>query len=427
MGSRHTRLAARFRSIALMEQLGPGLVTGAADDDPSGIATYSQAGAQFGYGLLWTIVLTYPLMVAVQLVSAHVGRVTGSGLAKSLGEALPKTMVTGLVALLFVANTINIGADLSAMAESAGLVAGGGSDVFLFGFVLLSLGLQLFIPYHRYSRYLKWLTLSLFSYVAVLIAVHVDWSAALLGMVWPRFFGAGAIVTIVALFGTTISPYLFFWQSAQEAEEIADKHLKPLRKAPKHASRQFRRMRIDTLAGMALSNLIALAIIVATAATLNAHGTTNIGTAAQAAEALRPVAGEFAFLLFALGIVGTGLLAVPVLAGSVAFAVADSRGWKSGLEYKPREAIGFYTVIGLAMAIGMTIHWSSLDPIKALFWSAVINGVAAVPIMAAMMVVVSRRKVMGRFTADPVLLVFGWSATAVMAAAAIAMFATWGS
>jgi Mn2+/Fe2+ NRAMP family transporter len=426
VGSKRTRLGGRFRSILLLEQLGPGLVTGAADDDPSGIATYSQAGAQFGYGLLWTIILTYPLMCAVQLVSAHVGRVTGSGLAKSLGEALPKAVVTGLVALLFVANTINIGADLSAMAESGALVAGGWGDAFLFGFTLLSLMLQLFIPYHRYSRFLKWLTLSLFAYVAVLLVVRVDWGAALVGMVWPRLFGTSATVTIVALFGTTISPYLFFWQSAQEAEELADRHAKPLREAPRQAPRQFRRMRIDTLAGMAFSNLISLAIIIATAATLNARGTTNIATAAQAAEALRPIAGEFAFFLFALGIIGTGLLAVPVLAGSTAFAVGETRGWKSGLEYKPREAIGFYSVIGIAMLVGMAIHWSSFDPIKALFWSAVINGVVAVPIMAAMMIVVSRRKVMGRFTAGPALLAFGWSATAVMAAAAVAMFATWG-
>jgi Mn2+/Fe2+ NRAMP family transporter len=427
VGSKHTRLSRRFRSILLLEQLGPGLVTGAADDDPSGIATYSQAGAQFGYGLLWTIILTYPLMVAVQLVSAHIGQVTGSGLAKSLGEAMPKLLVVGLVALLFIANSINIGADLSAMAESAALVVGGWGDGFLFVFAVVSLLLQLFIPYHRYSRFLKWLTLSLFSYVAVLLAVRVDWPAAFLGMVWPRLFGTSATVTIVALFGTTISPYLFFWQSAQEAEDLADRHAKPLRSAPRGAARQFRRMRFDTLAGMAFSNFISLSIIIATAATLNAHGTTNIVTAAQAADALRPIAGQFAFLLFALGIIGTGLLAVPVLAGSAAFAVGESFGWKSGLEYKPREAMGFYSVIAVAMLIGSAIHWSSLDPIKALFWSAVINGVVAVPIMVAMMIVVSRRQVMGRFTAGPVLLAFGWSATGVMAAATFAMFATWGS
>jgi Mn2+/Fe2+ NRAMP family transporter len=422
-----TRLGVRFRSIALVEQLGPGLVTGAADDDPSGIATYSQTGAQFGYGLLWTIILTYPLMAAVQLVSAHIGRVTGSGLARSLGDALPKPLVTGLVALLFIANTINIGADLSAMAESGELVAGGGGDAFLFGFALLSLTLQLFIPYHRYARYLKWLTVSLFSYVAVLLAVRVDWGAAVVGMVWPRLFGTSAIVTIVAVFGTTISPYLFFWQSAQEAEDVADTRAKPLRDAPSQAGRQFRRMRFDTLTGMAYSNLIALAIMIATAATLHAKGTTDIQTAAQAADALRPIAGEFAFLLFALGIVGTGLLAVPVLAGSAAFAVGETRGWKCGLEYKPWEAIGFYSVIGIAMLIGVAIHWSSLDPIKALFWSAVINGVVAVPIMAAMMVAVHRHHVMGRFTASPLLLAVGWAATAVMAAATLGMFATWGS
>ena len=422
-----TKLGRRFRTAALFEELGPGLVTGAADDDPSGIATYSQAGAQFGFGLLWTMILTYPLMSAVQLVSAHIGRVTGAGLAKSLGETLPEWLVTLLVALLFIANTINIGADLSAMGASAELVVGGGRHFFLFGFALLSLLLQLFIPYRRYAKVLKWLTLSLFAYVGVLLTVKVDWTAALTGMVVPRLFGAPSIVTVVALFGTTISPYLFFWQSAQEAEEVATrKSWHPLRIAPRGAMRQFRRMRIDTLGGMAFSNLISLAIMIATAATLHAKGITNITTASEAAEALRPVAGQFAFLLFAVGIIGTGLLAVPVLAGSTAFAISESRGWKSGLEYKPREAIGFYSVIGLAMVIGMAVDWSSLDPIKALFWSAVINGVAAVPIMAAMMVVVSRHKVMGRFTGSGPLLLFGWIATAVMAAAAIAMFASIG-
>jgi NRAMP (natural resistance-associated macrophage protein)-like metal ion transporter len=423
-----TRLGVRVRSIALVEQLGPGFVTGAADDDPSGIATYSQAGARFGYGLLWTMLLTYPLLSAVQLVSAHIGRVSGGGLAKNLEDALPRWLVTGLVALLFLANTINIGADLAAMGTSGQLVIGGGGHVFVIAFALLSLLLQLFIPYRQYAKVLKWLTLTLFTYVAVALVVKVDWSAALTGLVVPHLHGRSAAVTIVAIFGTTISPYCFFWQTAQEAEKVAvDPDAKPLKKAPTQAPRQFRRMRLDTLTGMAFSNLIAMAIIVATAATLNAHGVRTIDSAAEAAEALRPIAGRFAFLLFALGIVGTGLLAVPVLAGSAAYAIGESRGWKSGLEHQPWEAVGFYSVIAIAMALGIAIDWSPIDPIKALFWSAVINGVVTVPISAAMMVVVSRPRAMGRFTANKPLLICGWAATLVMGAASIVMFVTWGS
>ena len=421
-------LGRRIRSVALVEQLGPGLVTGAADDDPSGIATYSQAGAQFGYGILWTAVLTYPLMSAIQLVSAEIGRVTGAGLARNMGETLWRPLVAALVLLLFVANTINIGADLSAMAAAADLAAGTDAHhAFLIGAALASLLLQMFVPYRRYARYLKWLTLSLFAYVAVLLVVKVPWGEALLGMVWPSVPWKAAATTIVAVFGTTISPYLFFWQSAQEVEDVAARGEKPLKSDPREAPRELRRLRFDTLTGMAYSNLIALAIMIATAATLHAHGKTDIATAADAASALRPIAGELAFLLFALGIVGTGLLAVPVLAGSAAFAIGESRGWKCGLEYKPWEAIGFYAVIALATLLGIAFHWAGIDPIKALFWSAVVNGVVAVPIMAAMMVVVARHRIMGRFAGRGPLLAFGWAATAVMAAATVAMFATWGS
>lgn len=416
------KLGVRLRSIALFEKLGPGLVTGAADDDPSGIATYSQAGSQFGFGLLWTMVLTYPLMSAVQLISAHIGRVTGCGLAKNMGELLWRPLVTILVALLFVANTINIGADLAAMGAAAELVAGGGAHFFTVGFALVSLVLQLFLPYQRYAGLLKWLTLTLLAYAAVLFMVKLDWIAVAKGLVIPRIEGKEAIVTIVAIFGTTISPYLFFWQSAQETEEIA-RHPdeEPLNEAPWQARREFRRMRLDTFAGMAVSNLVALAIIISTAATLHTAGITTISSAADAAKALQPVAGSFAFLLFSLGIIGTGLLAVPVLAGSAAYAIGESRGWKCGLEERPWEAVGFYTVITIATLLGIAIGWSSIDPIKALFWSAVINGVVAVPIMAAMMMVASRRRAMGKFTASPLLLFFGWTATAVMAVAAVAM------
>ena len=419
-------LRRKIRSIALFEQLGPGLVTGAADDDPSGIATYSQTGARFGYGLLWTMVLTYPLMTAIQLVSGQIGRVTGQGLARNMGEVISKPAVTGLVALLFIANTINIGANLAAMGAAAQLLAGGGSHWFTAGFAVLSLLLQMFIPYRRYVRFLKWLTLVLFAYVAVLLVVKLDWAAAGRGLIWPDpavFRSKEALTTVVAIFGTTISPYLFFWQAAQEVEEVDhDDEAKPLRSAPEQAKPELRRIKLDTFVGMAVSNLIAIAIMIATAATLHASGKTEIVTAADAAKALEPAAGQFAFLLFTLGIVGTGLLSIPVLAGSAAYAVGETRGWSCGLDNKPWEAVGFYAVIGAATLLGIGIDLVKIDPIQALFWSAVINGVIAVPMMVVMMLVVSRRDQMGRFIAGPALKTFGWATTAVMAVAAVAMF-----
>ncbi len=419
-------LGQRLRGVALFEQLGPGLITGAADDDPSGIATYSQGGAQFGFGLLWTLVLTFPLMVSIQLISAHIGRVTGKGLAQNMGQVLPAPAVLTLVALLFVANTINIGADVAAMGEAARLVTGGGEHVFTIVFALISVVLQMFVPYKRYARFLTVLTLSLFSYVALVFMIHLDWAEVGLGMIGVHAdLSKAAAVTIVAIFGTTISPYLFFWQSSQEVEEVdhhAGQHA--LTQSPEQAPGAFRRMRIDTIAGMTMSNLVALAIMISTAATLHAAGKTDIQSAAQAAEALRPIAGNFAFALFSLGIIGTGMLAIPVLAGSAAYAIGETRGWKVGLDNKPWEAVGFYLVIAMAVALGIGIDYSGIDPIKALYWSAVLNGVIAVPIMAAMMVVAGNKKKMGKFTAGRSLSILGWTSTAVMAAAAIAMFAT---
>ncbi len=410
------------RKTSVAKQLGPGLITGAADDDPSGIATYSQAGAQFGYGLMWTMVLTYPLMSAVQLVSAHIGRVTGQGLAANMRGFLPNWLLSLLVTILFIANTINIGADIAAMGDAAQMVIGWGDHWFTIFFALLSLLLQAFVPYHRYSRVLKWLTLSLFAYVAVVLAVQVDWAAAARGLVVPQIEGPKAIAMIVAIFGTTISPYLFFWQAAQEVEEVDDhEEAKPLVEAPEQAPDEIRRMRVDTFVGMAFSNLIALAIITATAATLHVQGITQINTATDAAQALKPVAGNFAFALFAIGIIGTGLLAVPVLAGSAGFAVSNARGWRCGLERKVKDAPGFYGVIALAILLGIFLDWSGIPPMQALFWSAVVNGFAAVPIMAVMMVIATRRQVMGEFRIRGPLLFFGWAATLVMAAAAVAM------
>ena len=416
-------LKSRVVAAPLLKQLGPGLITGAADDDPSGIATYSQGGAQFGFNLLWTLLLTFPLMVAIQMVSALIGRVTGKGLASNMGQVLPRWLVLGLLALLFIANTINVGADLAAMGEAAKLVTGLNQHAFTIFFALLSLGLQLFIPYRRYARLLTVLTFSLFAYVAIIFLLPLDWKAIGAGLIGLHpDLNESAATTIVAIFGTTISPYLFFWQSAQEVEEVdqsPDRH--PLIERPREAPAALSRIRIDTISGMLASNLVALAIMIATAATLHAHGVTQINTAAEAASALKPIAGRFAFALFSIGIIGTGLLAIPVLAGSTGYAVSEAAGWKTGLDNFPWQARGFYAVIVAAVLLGLGIDWSPLDPIKALYWSAVLNGLIAVPMMAALMVVAGSRKKMGEFRVGPVLGGLGWLSTLVMAAAAITM------
>ncbi|MBS0477698.1 MAG: divalent metal cation transporter [Proteobacteria bacterium] len=407
-----------------IKQLGPGLVTGAADDDPSGIATYSQTGAQFGPSLMWTMLLAYPLMVAVQLASARLGRVTGHGLGYSLGKVLPRWAVYVLVGLLFCANTINIGADLSAMGEASALVAGGGRHWFTIGFAVVSLLLQLYVPYHRYASFLKWLTLILLAYIALVFMVRIDWAAVVEGLVVPKIAGAGAVTVIVAIFGTTISPYLFFWQASQEVEEIQqDDERRPLREAKEQAADALARIRWDTLAGMAVSNIVALAIILGTAATLHAAGKTDIQSAADAALALKPVAGSLAFAVFSLGIIGTGMLAVPVLSGASAYAISGVAGWDASLEHKPARAKAFYAVIALGMVAGVAIDWSPINPMKALFWSAVINGVVAVPVLVVLMILVSRRDVMHDFVAPPSLKLFGWLTVGVMAASAVAMVA----
>ncbi|OYX74041.1 MAG: iron transporter [Caulobacter sp. 32-67-35] len=414
----------RFRRAALIRRLGPGLITGAADDDPSGIATYSQAGAQFGVNMLWTMVFLYPLMTTMQMISARIGRVTGHGLAANMRRIFPSWVVTSLVALLFIANTINIGADLAAMGAAAELVLGWGEHVFTLFFAVLSLTLQVLVPYHRYVRYLKWLTLVLFAYAGVVLTVEIDWAEVALRTLTPHLALTGATATVVvAVFGTTISPYLLFWQASEEVEDDeADPATDPLIDHPEQAPDQLARIRWDTYVGMAFANTIAFFIILTTAVTLHAAGLTDIQTSAEAAEALRPIAGDLAFALFSLGIIGTGLLAVPVLAGSAAYAVCESRGWRIGLERKPREAVGFYTIIGLATLVGVAVDYSPLDPIRALFWSAVLNGVVSVPLMAAMMILVSRKDEMGQFVAPLPLRVVGWFATACMGTAAITMF-----
>ena len=374
--------------------------------------------------MLWTIVATFPLMAAIQSVSARIGRVTGQGLASNIKQTFPPVVLNVLVGLLFFTNTLNIAADVAAMGQASALVLGFGEHGFALMFGVLSLLLQVLMPYHRYVRVLKWLTLSLFSYVAVVMTVQVPWLEVAARTVWPHLtWNRDTLIMVVAVFGTTISPYMFFWQSSQEVEELDAAPLDhDLRSHPEEAPAQLRRIGLDTYVGMAFSNLISMAIILAAAVALHDQGIDKIETAAQAAMALRPIAGEGAFLLFSLGIIGTGLLAVPVLAGSAAYAIAEARGWPEGLERKAYEARGFYGVIAAAMILGVALGFSPIDPIKALYWSAVVNGVISVPIMAAMMVVATSRRRMGAFVATPGQRIFGWAATVIMAVAVTAMF-----
>lgn len=414
------------RQLSWRNIFGPGLITGASDDDPSGIATYSQAGAQFAYGLGWVMILTYPLMSAVQMISARIGRVTGHGLAGNLARHFPAWLVNSVVALLLIANTINIGADLGAMADATALVSGLPPHIFLLIFAAFCAGSQVIMRYANYVRVLKWLTLALLAYVVTLFLADVPWEKAGKALVTVHIgWGTATLTMIVAILGTTISPYLFFWQASEEAEEVEnDPDAKPLICQPDDGPKELKRIELDTLVGMAASNLVALAIIFTTAATLNANGVMDIRTSADAAEALRPFAGEYASFIFALGIVGTGLLAVPVLAGSAAYAVGEARGWNVGLDQKPKRAKAFYGTIVAATAIGGLMNFTPIDPIKALVWSAVINGIVSVPVMAVMMLVSCRQSVMGEFCIGRGLRWIGWLATLVMAVAVVAMVIT---
>jgi NRAMP (natural resistance-associated macrophage protein)-like metal ion transporter len=404
-------------------RLGPGLITGAADDDPGGIATHSQVGAQFGLGLIWMPILAFPLMTAIQAVCARIGRVTGEGLAANMARVLPRWLVHVIVALLLVANTVNIGANLAAMGAAARLVLGWSEIGFAVAFAAGSLLLQVFLPYHRYVHVLKWLTLSLFAYVAVVFTVAIDWGEVARAVFMPQIaLTRETLIAIVAVFGTTISPYMFFWQSAEEVEDEKLSHDGSLLDHPDQARVELNRITWDTLLGMGFSTLISFFIVLTTAVTLHAQGITDIASSADAAQALRPIAGEFAFLLFSLGIIGTGLLALPVLAGSAAYAVGELRGWRTGLEHRPENARAFYGVIALSFGLGLLMLFLPIDPIKALFWSAVLNGVIAVPLMVATMLVVSSRRHLGAYVAPAGLRIMGWLATAVMASAALAMF-----
>ena len=409
--------------------MGPGLITGASDDDPSGIATYSQAGAQFGVNLGWTLLLTFPLMCAIQQVSAQIGRVTGYGLGGNLRRNYPAWALYALVGLLVVANTINLGADLGAMGAALNLLIGGQILLYVALFGIVSVALEIFVRYSRYVSILKWLSLSLFAYVATLFAVKLNWADVGYHLIVPQIsWTSGYLTVVVAVFGTTISPYLFFWQAEEEVEEERENPLAhPLKRAPKEAPFELARIRLDTWSGMAFSNLIALCIVLTTAATLNAHGITNIQTSSQAAEALRPIAGKFAFTVFALGIIGTGLLALPVLSGSAAYALGEAMHWPVGLARKPLRARAFYGTIAAATIVGGALNFTAIDPVKALFWSAVVNGIVAVPVMAMTMRMATNPDIMGQFQVRGILRALGWLATLVMALATVAMFATWGS
>ena len=407
--------------------LGPGLITGASDDDPSGIATYSQAGAQFGYSMSWVMLVTWPLMAAIQEISARIGRVTGKGIAGNIREHYSPVLLYPIVGMLLVANIINLGADLGAMGDALRMLIGGWAELYVVLFAVGCAALEVFSRYERYVVILKWLTLALFAYVATVLIVHVPWAEVAYrtfvpNIVWERDYA----ITIVAVLGTTISPYLFFWQASEEAEdERVDPNAKPLTEAPQQARREIRRIEIDTYIGMALSNLIALCIIITTAATLHAHGQTDIQSSEQAASALKPIAGDLAAAVFTLGIVGTGLLAIPVLAGSGAYALAETMHWPTGLGRLPRDAKAFYATIVVGTLIGVGFNFVHIDPIKALFWTAVINGVVAVPLMVVMMVMTTQPRVMGRFTLPPLLRVVGWISTVAMTVAVATMFATW--
>src|ERR1700761_2293961 len=408
----------------LLGVLGPGLITGASDDDPSGIATYSQAGAQFGYALAWTLLFTYPLMTAIQAVSARIGRTTGRGLAGNLRQHCPAWLLSLIVLLLVIANAINIGADLGAMADAARLVLGGPQVAYVLLFVAVCVVLQIFLQYTRYVSVLKWLTLVLLAYVATMFMAKVVWRDALQSFVPSIRLDKDYLTTVVAVLGTTISPYLFFWQASQEAEDIrAVPTRQILKRAPEQGAGALNRIHLDTLIGMGISNFIALAILITAAATLHANGVTDVQTTAQAAQALRPVAGRFAETVFALGVIGTGLLSVPVLAGSAAYAVGEARKWPTGLGRRPMEAKAFYAVICVATIVGVIMNFTPVDPIRALYWSAVINGVVAVPVMAIMMWLAARPKVMGDFVVTGWLKLGGWVATAVMAIAVVGMLA----
>jgi len=409
--------------------LGPGLITGASDDDPSGIGAYSQTGAQFGYAQLWTAIFTFPLMAAIQEICARMALETGSGLAEVISQYYPKPVLYGCVLLLFVANTINLGADLGAMSAAGQLLVPLPFLVWLVGITGLTVGLEIFVEYRRYARLLRFLTLSLFAYVLTAFVVRQDWGQVLYRTVIPTFpFNRAYLMNLVAVLGTTISPYLFFWQASQEVEEEIDEgKLTPL--ARRGVSKaELKWMRTDVVAGMFFSNVVMWFIIVTAAATLYRNGVTDIDSATKAAEALRPLAGPFAFLLFAAGIVGTGLLAAPILAGSAAYAVAETFKWPESLALKLKQAPGFYGVIALATVIGAAMNLLGVNPVKALYYSAILNGLVAPPLLIMLMLMSNNRRIMRARINGRLSNLLGWITTLAMTAAAVALLVSfaWG-
>ena len=412
-----------------LARLGPGLITGASDDDPSGIATYSQVGAQFGTELLWTMLVSYPLMAAIQEVCARIGRVTGSGLAANLRKNYPRPLLYFVLLAMSVANVFNLGADIGAMGTSLALIVPANANILTVIFGIISLLAVLFIPYSTYAKYLKWLTLSLFSYVGVVFLVHISWRAGVRSTFVPHVaLNRDFMMAVIAVLGTTISPYLFFWQASQEVEEVKiNRGEKALKQAPAQASVQLNRIRTDTYVGMAFSNVVAFFIILTAASTLHVHGITDVATCAQAATALTPIAGRFATALFVCGIVGTGMLAVPVLAASAAYGIGEGFRWQVSLERRPHQAVGFYSVIGIAIATGLALNFLHIDPVKALYWSAILNGIVAAPLMAVIMMMACNRKVMGKFVIPAYLRWVGWCATAVMLCVCLGVLLSWKS
>jgi NRAMP (natural resistance-associated macrophage protein)-like metal ion transporter len=405
----------------VLRRVGPGLVTGAADDDPSGIATYSQAGAQLGLQSLWSVLFAWPLVVAVQVICARIGVVTDRGLAANLRDNLPGPVLRAVVGALLLANTLNIAADLAAIGDAVQLLAGGPQHVYSLGAGLLCVFLQIKIPYDRYIGILKWLTLSLLAYAGVIFTVHIPWKEVLHNAVLPTLQWTPAYVSmIVAIFGTTISPYLFFWQTAHEIEERKAVRMSNT-ETKRVLAKELHRVRLDTMFGMGVSIFIAFFIMLTTAVTLHVSGVTDIQTSKQAAEALRPVVGQFAFLMFALGIIGSGMLAVPVLAGSAAYAVAESIEHPSGLSLQPAEARTFYTVIAVATLVGAALDFTPIEPVKALYWSAIVNGIVAVPLLFIILWMAGLRSVLGDFVIKGRLLFLGRMAAAVMALCAVSM------
>jgi NRAMP (natural resistance-associated macrophage protein)-like metal ion transporter len=411
-----------------LKRLGPGLITGASDDDPSGIATYSQAGAQFGFGTLWTVIAMLPLMIAVQHIAAKIGMVSGRGLAGVLRDFYSRKLLYPAVFGLLIANTINIGTDIAAIAAAINMFVPIPISILTLPTALLILGLQIWGSYRLIVKIFKWLTLSLFAYVFAAVLAKPDWADVIRATLLPEFqLNSDFLTMIVALLGTTISPYLLFWEASEEVEEEIAEGRTSLEQRIGATTQEITNETFDNAVGMIFSNVVAYFVILAAGATLFKAGVNDIQTASQAAEALRPLAGNLASVLFTLGIIGTGLLAVPVLAGSSAFAVSETFGWNAGLNEKPGRAIKFYGVIVASVLAGLLIDFTGINPISALFWTAVINGVVAPPLLILLMMASNNRKVMGKWTNSPLTNILGWLTAALMFAAAIAMFVTWGN